>query len=58
VRRRVASACWLRELIDDDYQLESDIETFEQLTGKVVQQGDDEPTSGDEFELKDIERSV
>ena len=26
-----------RELIGDDYQLESDIETFEELTGKVIQ---------------------
>ena len=26
-----------RDLIDDDYQLQSDIETFEQLTGKVIQ---------------------
>jgi len=26
-----------RHLIDDDYQLQSDIETFEQLTGKVIQ---------------------
>jgi len=26
-----------RDMIDDDYQLKSDIETFEQLTGKVIQ---------------------
>jgi hypothetical protein len=26
-----------RDLIDDDYQLKSDIETFEQMTGKVIQ---------------------
>jgi len=26
-----------RDLIDDDYQLKSNIETFEQLTGKVIQ---------------------
>ena len=30
-----------RELIEDDYQLESDIETFEQLTGKVIPPVDD-----------------
>ncbi len=29
-----------RELIGDDYQLQSDIETFEQLTGKVIQPED------------------
>ncbi len=47
-----------REFIDDDYQLESDIETFEELTGKVIQPEDDEPILGDEIELEDIERSV
>jgi hypothetical protein len=47
-----------RELIDDDYQLESDIETFEALTGKVIQPEDDEPILGDEIELEDIERSL
>jgi hypothetical protein len=47
-----------RELIGEDYQLQSDIVTFEQLTGKVIQPaGDDEPISGDEIELEDIERS-
>jgi hypothetical protein len=25
-----------RDVIEEDYQLESDIETFEQLTGKVI----------------------
>jgi hypothetical protein len=45
-----------RELIGDDYQLESDIETFEQLTGKVIQPRDDEPILCDEIELEDIER--
>jgi len=25
-----------RDLIDDDYQLKSDIETFEHFTGKVI----------------------
>jgi len=47
-----------RELIGDDYQLESDIETFEQLTGKVIHPEDDEPILGDEIELEDIERSL
>ena len=47
-----------REFIDDDYQLESDIETFEELTGKVIQPEDDEPILGDEIELEDIERSL
>ena len=32
-----------------------DIETFEQLNGKVIQPDDDEPSLGDEVELKDIE---
>jgi hypothetical protein len=26
-----------RDMINDDYQLQSDIETFEQLTNKVIQ---------------------
>jgi hypothetical protein len=47
-----------REFVDDDYQLESDIEMFEQLTGKVIQPEDDEPILADEIELEDIERSV
>jgi hypothetical protein len=47
-----------RELIDDDYQLRSDLETFEQLTGKVIQPGVDEPILSDEIELEDIERSL
>jgi hypothetical protein len=47
-----------RELIDDDYPLESDIETFEQLTGKVIKPEDHEPKLGDEIELEEIERSV
>jgi len=47
-----------RDLIGDDYQLQSDIETFEQLTGKVIQPEDDEPILGDEIELEDIERSL
>jgi hypothetical protein len=46
------------KLIDDDYQLLSAIETFEQLTGKVIQAEDDEPILGDEIELEDIERSL
>jgi len=47
-----------RDLIDDDYQLQSDIETFEQLTGKVMQPEDGDPILGDEIELEDIERSL
>ena len=47
-----------RDLIDDDYQLQSDIETFEQLTGKVIQPEDDVSIVGDEIELEDIERSL
>jgi len=47
-----------RDLINDEYQLKSDIETFEQLTGKVIQPEDDEPILGDEIELEDIERSL
>ena len=35
-----------RDLIDDDYQLQSDIETFEQLTGKVIQPEDDDSDLG------------
>jgi hypothetical protein len=46
-----------RDLIDDDYQLQSDIETFEELTGKVIKPEDDEPILGDEIELEDIERA-
>ena len=47
-----------RDLIGDDYQLQSDIETFEQLTGKVIQPENDEPILGYEIELEDIERSL
>jgi hypothetical protein len=47
-----------REFIDDDYLLESDIETFEELTGKVIQPGVDEPILGVEIELEDIEPSL
>jgi hypothetical protein len=47
-----------REFIADDYQLESDIETFEELAGKLIQPGDDEPILGDDIELEDIERSL
>jgi hypothetical protein len=46
-----------REVIEADYQLESDIETFEQLTGKVIQPGDDVGTSSDENEAREIEPS-
>jgi hypothetical protein len=47
-----------RDLIDDDYQLKSDIETFEHFTGKVIQPEDDDPILGDEIEIEDIERSL
>jgi hypothetical protein len=47
-----------RDLIEDDYQLQSDIETFEQLTGKKIQPRDDVLISGDEIEMEDIERSL
>jgi len=47
-----------RELIADDYQLQSDIESFEQLAGKVIQPKGDLPILGDEIELEDIERSI
>jgi hypothetical protein len=46
-----------RELIDGNYQLKSDIETFEHVTDKVIQPEDDLPLLGDEVELEDIERS-
>jgi hypothetical protein len=46
-----------RELISYDYQLKSDIETFEKITGKVIKPEDDDPILGDEIELEDIERS-
>ncbi|MGO9470539.1 MAG: hypothetical protein ACLQIB_42160 [Isosphaeraceae bacterium] len=46
-----------RDVIDDDYQLRSDIETFEQLTGKVIQPQGDLPILGNEIELEDIDRS-
>ena len=46
-----------RDLINDDYQLESDIETFEHFTGKTIQPEDDAPILGDELETEDIERS-
>ena len=35
-----------RDLINDDYQLKSDIETFEHFTGKVIQPEDDRPDPG------------
>jgi hypothetical protein len=41
-----------------DYQLQSDIEIFEQLTRKVIKPEDDEPILGDEIDLEDIERSL
>ncbi len=47
-----------RDLINDDYQLESDIETFEHFTGKAIQPEDDSPILDDEIEMEDIERSL
>ena len=47
-----------RDMINDDYQLKSDIETFEQLTNKVIQPEDDVPILGDEIEMENIERSI
>ena len=47
-----------RDLIGDDYQLQSDIETFEQLTGKRIQPELDAPILGDEIDMEDIERSL
>ncbi len=47
-----------RELINDDYQLQSDIDSFEQLTGKVIQPEVGASISRDEIELEDIERPL
>jgi hypothetical protein len=47
-----------RDMINDDYQLESDIQTFEHFTGKLIQPEDDELILGNESEMEDIERSV
>ena len=47
-----------RDLINDDYQLQSDIETFEHFTGRVIRPEDDGPIPGDEVEMEDIERSL
>jgi hypothetical protein len=47
-----------RDLIDDDYQLRSDIEKFEQFTGKVIQPEDEGSTVDDENELEKIERAL
>jgi hypothetical protein len=41
-----------RDLIDEDYPLQSDIETFEQVTGQMIKPGDDEPILGKEIELR------
>ena len=46
------------EIIADDYQPPSDIETFEQLTGNVIQPVADCPIVRDEIEMEDIERSL
>jgi hypothetical protein len=47
-----------RDLINDDYQLKSDIETFEHFTGKVIQPDNDAPILGDEIEIDGMERSL
>ncbi len=47
-----------RDLINEDYQRESDIATFEHFTGKVIKPEDDDPILGDEIEMEDIERSL
>ena len=47
-----------RDVIDDDYQLQSDIETFERLTGKAIPSQDSPPSLGDEMEMEDMERSI
>jgi hypothetical protein len=46
-----------RDFIGDDYQLKSDIETFELLTGMAIKPEDNEPNLGDEIERENIERS-
>lgn len=43
------------DLINDDYQFKSDIETFEHFTGKLIQPEGDLPMLGDEIEMEDIE---
>ena len=45
-----------RDLVNEDYQLQSNIETFEHFTGKVIQPDEDLPISGDEIEMEDVER--
>jgi hypothetical protein len=47
-----------RDIIGDDYQLQSDIETFEEFTGKVIRLEHAEPNVCDEVELEDVERSL
>jgi hypothetical protein len=47
-----------REVIDDDYRRQSDVETFAQLIGKVIQFNDDLPTLRDEIVMEDVDRSV
>ena len=46
-----------RDLIAEEYQFQSDIETFEQRTGKLIQPEDDQPDLVDEIQMKDIARS-
>jgi hypothetical protein len=47
-----------RDVINEDYQLESDIDTFEYFTGKVIQPEDDGPILRDDIEMEGIERSM
>ena len=49
-----------RDTIDDCYQLKSDIETFEQLTGKAIYPEDDGSPPDDlcDLEVEDIGRSL
>jgi hypothetical protein len=45
------------DVVDCDHSLESDIETFEQINGKVIQPEDDLPDLVDEIQMEDIEQS-
>jgi hypothetical protein len=46
-----------RDVIGEDYQLQSDIETFEQFSGKMIQPRADPSIVGDEI-AEDIEQSL
>jgi hypothetical protein len=47
-----------RDMINENYQLKSDLDTFEHFTGRVIQPADDDPILGDELEMEVIERSL